>query len=123
MHESALARTIVAALRDHAGWVHARIMIADPSFAHREDALRLHLDVEGLEPDVAGLEIVMVPIPAVCMRCGRTVEVVGPEDACSWCNGSVIPVASSATFALELHNPGDPLPAGRPGDAPLRLDS
>jgi len=102
MHESALARTVAAALRDHAGSVHARILIADPSFSHSAEALRLHLQVEGLEPDLADLEIVMMPVPAVCTRCGGSVEVVGPEDACSKCDGSVIPVASSARVVLEV---------------------
>lgn len=102
MHESALARTIAAALRDHAGWAHARILIADPSFAHTEEALRLHLQVEGLEPDLADLEIVMMPVLAVCTRCGGRVEVVGPEDACSGCDGSVIPVGSSGSVVLEV---------------------
>lgn len=106
MHESALAGTIVAALRDHAGWVHARILIADPSFAYSAEALRLHLQVEGLEPDLGDLEIVLMPVPAVCTRCGRRVDVVGPADACSRCDGSVITVASSATVALELSGPG-----------------
>lgn len=107
MHESALARTIAVALRDHAGWAHARILIADPSFAHSAEALRLHLEVEGLEQDLAQVEIVMMPVPAVCSRCGGSVDVVGPEDACSRCDGSVIPVASSATVALELSGPGE----------------
>ena len=102
MHESALAWAIAAALRDHAGWVRARILIADPSFAHREEALRLHLQVEGLEPVLADLEIVMMPVLAVCTRCGGTVEVVGPDDACSGCDGSLIPVASSASVVLEV---------------------
>lgn len=121
MHESGLARTIAAALRDHAGWVHARILIADPSFAHSAEALRLHLEVEGLDPDLADFEIVMMPVPAVCTRCGGSEDIVGPEDACSRCDGSVIPVPSSAMIALELGGPGDPLPAA--GDAPLPLPS
>lgn len=102
MHESGVARTIVAALRDHGPWDYARILITDPSFAHSVEALRLHVQVEGPDLDLARLEIVNVAVPAVCMTCGADVAVFAAADPCPRCDGSVLTIASSPTITLEL---------------------
>jgi hypothetical protein len=102
MHEFGLAQAVAAELRAHRGWSRARVLLADPSFGHSPEALRLHLALQAADLDLTGVDIVVVPVPAVCLRCGTSAEISSAGDSCSACDGPVLPTTASASVALDI---------------------
>ena len=93
---------VVDVLRRNPGWTAARVLVCDPSFRHSGEALRLHLEAEAPDLDLRHVEVVAVPVVALCLGCGERASIRRPTDGCPERGGCVLPASSSPTVEIQL---------------------